>query len=323
MSGIVCLDPSYATTRIVWRERPEVKCKPDLKLQRMLFLPSPLDRKGEGGLRNKGYFKKPLPAKPLITVITVVFNGGKYLEPTIQSVINQTYDNVEYIIIDGGSTDGTLEILNKYDKSIDYWISEKDRGISDAFNKGIILASGNWLIFLNCGDSFCNNYIFSYCVPFMPPDVNTVIYGNALIGDSLRVCDHKMIFNPTSISNPICHQAVFIPTIIQRKHPFDLKYRYSMDLDLWHRLILEENISFYKIEHTICNYMLGGLTSSSHEAENVMYEHWIVKRSYYANSFKWKSLLLLASNLISIKIKLILRRTFGDKIYSDLKRLLH
>ena len=76
----------------------------------VLFLPQNDTRKGEGGLRTKGYFKKNYEEKPLISIITVVYNGEMYLEETIQSVINQTYDNVEYIIIDGGSTDGTLNI---------------------------------------------------------------------------------------------------------------------------------------------------------------------------------------------------------------------
>jgi cellulose synthase/poly-beta-1,6-N-acetylglucosamine synthase-like glycosyltransferase len=81
------------------------------KFETVLFLPPVEGRKAEGGLRKQGYFKKSLPDKPLITVITVVFNGDQYLEQTILSVLNQTHDNVEYIIIDGGSTDKTLEII--------------------------------------------------------------------------------------------------------------------------------------------------------------------------------------------------------------------
>ena len=92
--------------------------------------------------------------KPLISVITVVYNGEKYLEETIQSIINQTYDNVEYIIIDGGSTDGTVDIIKKYEDRIDYWVSEKDKGISDAFNKGVKVAKGDYINFQGDGDGF-------------------------------------------------------------------------------------------------------------------------------------------------------------------------
>ena len=168
---------------------------PNDKFETVLFLPEGEGRKGEGGLRTKGYFKfsyenliindeclilndengnkfeinkdalnkinskfkiqhSTLNQLPLITVITVVYNGEKCLEETIQSVINQTYPNVEYIIIDGGSTDGTLDIIKKYEDSIDYWVSEKDKGIYDAMNKGIELAFGNLIGILGGDDIF-------------------------------------------------------------------------------------------------------------------------------------------------------------------------
>jgi glycosyltransferase involved in cell wall biosynthesis len=95
-----------------------------------------------GGLRTKGLFKATSPAKPLITVITVVLNGERHLEQAIQSVIKQDYPHIEYVIIDGGSTDGTLDIIRKYEARIDYWVSEPDNGIYDAMNKGIALARG-------------------------------------------------------------------------------------------------------------------------------------------------------------------------------------
>ena len=97
--------------------------------------------------------------RPLISIITVVFNCEKYLEETIKSVINQTYDNIEYIIIDGGSSDGTLDIIKKYEDKITYWVSEKDGGIYDAMNKGIELSHGEWINFMNGGDIFFNKTV--------------------------------------------------------------------------------------------------------------------------------------------------------------------
>ena len=94
---------------------------------------------------------------PTVSVITAVFNGESHIEETILSVINQTYNNIEYIIIDGGSTDGTVEIIKKYEKKIKYWISEKDKGISDAFNKGILQSTGDYINFQGDGDGFCSN----------------------------------------------------------------------------------------------------------------------------------------------------------------------
>ncbi|MCK5789071.1 MAG: glycosyltransferase, partial [Chlamydiia bacterium] len=136
------------------KEKPVVESKPEDKFETILFLPEGETRKGEGGLRTKGYFKKSYEEKPLISIITVVFNGVEYLEQTIQSVINQSYDNVEYIIIDGGSTDGTVDIIRKYEDQIDYWVSEKDKGIYDAMNKGLQLVVGEYVGIINADDFY-------------------------------------------------------------------------------------------------------------------------------------------------------------------------
>ena len=121
-------------------------------IERMIFYPAHLGRQGEGGLRMQGKFKYSLPEKPLVSILTVVFNGGQFLEQTIQSVLSQDYGNIEFIVIDGGSTDDTLDVIRKYDSAIDYWISEPDQGISDAFNKAVLLSSGEYLNFQGAGD---------------------------------------------------------------------------------------------------------------------------------------------------------------------------
>ena len=108
----------------------------------------------EGGLRKSGHFKINTPDRPLVTVITAVYNGADYIEETIQSVINQTYTNIEYIIIDGGSNDGTLDIIKKYGDVVDYWISEKDSGLYDALCKGFSIANGTYLSYINAGDYY-------------------------------------------------------------------------------------------------------------------------------------------------------------------------
>lgn len=161
-SEVICLDQHYSTTRFVTTERPIFTKHPEDKFETLLFLPPGEGRQGEGGLRTKGYFKKSYKDKPLVSIITVVLNGEKYLEETILSVLNQTYDNVEYIIIDGGSTDGTLDIIKKYEHAIDYWVSERDRGIYDTMNKGITVASGEWIELLNAGDFYESGAIHFY-----------------------------------------------------------------------------------------------------------------------------------------------------------------
>ena len=111
----------------------------------------------EGGLRTKNIFKKNNKNKPLITIITAVLNNEKYLEESILSLHNQKYENYEHIILDGGSSDKTIDIIKKYEDKIDYWCSGKDRGIYDAFNNGMKLARGEYIGFLNSDDYYSNN----------------------------------------------------------------------------------------------------------------------------------------------------------------------
>ncbi len=109
-----------------------------------------------GGLRTRGLYKAEGP-EPLVTVITIAYKCAPFIEETMLSVLNQTYSNIEYIVIDGGSTDGTLDVIKKYDHAIDYWISEPDRGIYDAINKGVRASTGQWLHCLNVKDVFSSN----------------------------------------------------------------------------------------------------------------------------------------------------------------------
>ena len=118
-------------------------------------------RYGEGGLRLSNNLKQKEENKPLISIITVVKNNEKYLEQTIKSVLSQEYKNFEYIIIDGGSTDNTISIIKKFSNEIDYWLSENDHGIYDAFNKGMQLAKGDFIGMVNSDDTLERNaYLF-------------------------------------------------------------------------------------------------------------------------------------------------------------------
>ena len=110
-----------------------------------------------GGLRNNGLFKSSHPGKPLISIITVCYNSEKTIEETIKSVLYQTYDNIEYIIIDGSSKDDTLKIIEKYESSIDLWVSENDSGIFSAINKGLKMSSGDIIGILNSDDTYTND----------------------------------------------------------------------------------------------------------------------------------------------------------------------
>lgn len=142
--------------------------------------------KQKGGLRLQGVNKASEPDNPLITVITVVFNGAATLETTIKSVVGQTYDNVEYIIIDGASTDGTLSIIEQYENAIDYWVSEPDCGIYDAFNKAIDVAHGDYYVIVGSDDELFNDAIKQVVdTRLKNADVDFVV-ASMFLGDMLR-----------------------------------------------------------------------------------------------------------------------------------------
>ena len=228
MINTICLDKNYSTTRLLTKEKPIVINNPEDKFESMLFLPEDEGRKGEGGLRTKGYLKKSYEDKPLISIVTVVFNGEEFLEETILSVINQTYDNVEYIIIDGGSTDATVDIIKKYEDKIDYWVSEKDAGIYDAMNKGIDVACGKYLFFLGADD-----FLFENIIEDIFHDIQkdySLIYGNVLYNTGLLI-KSKYSFK-TYLHNTIHHQAAFYNRNLFNTFRYDIKYQITADYEL-------------------------------------------------------------------------------------------
>lgn len=143
------------------RVLPSIKSASGSQIERCVVLAHNPLRLGEGGLRTQGLFKVSQPDKPLVSILTVVYNSARFLEETILSVLNQDYKNLEFIIVDGGSTDGTLDVIHKYEHAIDYWVSEPDKGISDAFNKAIILAAGDYVNFQGAGDYLVSNSVVS------------------------------------------------------------------------------------------------------------------------------------------------------------------
>lgn len=269
------LDANFSTTRRVTMERPAIINDPSAKVQSYLFLPPNPERRGEGGLRTKGYFKHSYTetselsekfAVPLVTIITVVFNGEKHLEQTIQSIISQTYDNVEYIIIDGGSTDGTVDIIRKYEEVIDYWVSEPDAGISDAMNKGISLATGILINHLHAGDKFAADTTLSSVVSSYNSEGWRWCFGNQLLRshtDDTIVgcfCPPKFSQKLLHIVNTIPHPTVFSErALIEEVNGFDNNYKCAMDYHLWLRFTqLSKPKQF---DYATAEFLLGGRSS--------------------------------------------------------------
>jgi glycosyltransferase involved in cell wall biosynthesis len=162
---------------------------------------------------------------PLISIVTVVLNGAATLERTIQSVAQQVFRDYEYLVIDGGSTDGTVDLLRKYESSITYWKSEPDEGLYDAMNKAVRQARGQWLLFLGADDLLAAN--LADIAPLLrEPD--TVYYGDVYMPGRGRSYDgafngYKLLFGN------ICQQAIFYPRRVFDAYSFDTRYKLWAD----------------------------------------------------------------------------------------------
>jgi glycosyltransferase involved in cell wall biosynthesis len=215
----------------------------------------------QGGLRTQGHFKASLPSQPLITVVTVVFNGAKFIDETIKSVINQTYSNVEYLVIDGGSTDGTLDIIKKYEHVIDYWVSERDDGIYDAMNKGIKLSAGAWINFMNAGDSFLNVNVIQNIFYGKNFESIKIIYGTHKVrgkNDRVRQAKIGKVENLWQGSQ-FCHQATFVDVGFHKSFPFDLRTKIVADFEFFYRA-WKSKTNFHNCRESICMFEAGGVS---------------------------------------------------------------
>ncbi|MDW8002957.1 MAG: glycosyltransferase family 2 protein [Deltaproteobacteria bacterium] len=262
--------------------------KPDCKLPTSLFLPANPERKGEGGLRTKGYFKhsykrvgknwhicdtegnpvflcpsdivtqissyidalkkrelssvldpNSISEIPLVSIVTVVKNAKNWIKNTILSVVNQNYPNIEYIIIDGNSTDGTRDILMDYDRFVDYWISETDNGIYDAMNKGTFLSTGRWLLYLNAGDFLYSDRVIEKIVTFKYANSTIDEASEALIyGDWVSFFSgYSFLFRPLHLKNlrtRMCfaHSACLFKSEVVKKYGYQTNYLIASDYEL-------------------------------------------------------------------------------------------
>lgn len=253
---------SSNTTKNSVAEWPVLPMKFDKK-----FKTTRITQIGEGGLRTKGLFKQHDVNKPLVTVITVVFNDAAHLEKTVLSVLNQVYDNVEYIVVDGGSTDGTLDIIRKYDHAIDYWVSEKDAGIYDAMNKGLRLATGEWVNFMNSGDLFYKNTTLNTIALQLESNMQ-IVFGEIETISNRHQFNVRKISGPVSMENlvmkmPICHQSMFV-TLQSFKQVglFDTNYKICADHDWLIKALLAGHQAKYVQECiALCN--IDGVSSTS------------------------------------------------------------
>lgn len=181
----------------------------------------------------------------VVSVITVCFNAVHEIEKTIQSVLCQSYSEIEYIIIDGGSTDGTVDIIRKYTNRITYFMSEPDKGIYDAMNKGLKAATGEWVVFMNAGDTFSSDAILSTVFSDSYHRGIAVIYGDVYMKDSqgdLYLQEARPI-NFLRRAMPFCHQSSFVRKEAIKE--FDLKYKICADYCFFYSLFYDNPNEFY------------------------------------------------------------------------------
>lgn len=230
--------------------------------------------------------------KPIFSIITICFNAEETIERTLQSVTHQNYPMVEYIIIDGASKDNTLNIIEKYKEKINTVVSEPDKGLYDAMNKGIRLASGNYLCFLNAGDCFHDNETLQRIVDSLPDNtLPDVIYGEtALVDEQGRFIRMRRLSSPERLhwksfrqGMLVCHQAFFARR--ELVEPYDLQYRFSADFD-WCIRIMKKANKLHNTHLTLVDYLHEGITTRNHKAS--LKERFYIMTKHYG----WFSTLL-------------------------------
>ncbi len=203
------------------------------------------------------------PATPLISIVTVVLNAAATLERTIRSVVQQSFVDFEYVIIDGGSTDGTLEIVRKYDSAVSYWRSEPDGGLYDAMNKGVRAARGRWILFVGADDVLVGD--LTKIAPLLT-DANTIYYGDVYMPKRGRLYDGAFSAYKIMLAN-ICQQAIFYPRRAFERHAFDTRYKLWADHAFNLACFGDKRFQFKYIPHLICIYNdYNGASSNTEDA---------------------------------------------------------
>ena len=200
-----------------------------------------------------------MKSKVVLSLIVVTYNAEKFLENLLESILTRMNKHVELVIIDGQSTDKTLEIISRYLNHISIFISEKDNGIYDAMNKGVKQSSGDFILFLGSDDKFlihCNDLI-----PLLTK-VNTIYYGDVTLFPSNTIYGGEFTLKKLLNKN-ICHQSILYPRTIFSVYRFNLKYKYMADYDLNLKLWFDKKYEFIYLNKIIARYNITGLSSTN------------------------------------------------------------
>lgn len=218
-----------------------------------------------------------------LSVITIAYNCAPDLETTITSVLIQTFKDVEYIIVDGGSKDGSIEVIKKYEKGISKWVSEPDKGIYDAMNKGLKMVSGEYVLFMNAGDKFYDTDSLSN-VPFMKYSNADIFYGETLMVDEsgkemgLRTkrLPHHLNWKHFKNGMVVCHQSIIVRTALAPL--YNMNYILSADVE-WVLRCLKDSKQTVFTGTIISRFLEGGVSKKRHGES--LKERFIIMRTYF------------------------------------------
>ena len=224
-----------------------------------------------------------------ISIITVNYNDKKGLEKTINSVVNQSFTDFEFLVIDGNSSDGSKEIIEKYQSKINYSISEPDSGVYNAMNKGIKAAKGDFVIFMNSGDIFHNETVLLEVEKKLIPEFDIYYGNNYKVSENgsrrLKTYNSKLDFS-FFYSSSLNHQSTFIrKSLFEKYFYYNENYKISADWEFFIYTICKENVSYKYLDNIICDYDFTGMSSSGKFEETILKERDEVFDKYFS-SFK-------------------------------------
>ncbi len=255
---------------------------------------------------------------PLITVIVAVFNGAKTIQECIESIINQSYQNKEIIIIDGGSTDGTIEVLKRNNNKITYWSSEKDKGIYNAWNKGLLQSKGDWICFLGADDYFWNARVLDNMatqLAMIPSNIH-VVYSQIMLlnidGDSLYPIGEPWEKIKYQFKQVMCipHQGVMHRSkLFEQNGNFDESFRIAGDYEFLMRELKTGDAVF--VPNLITSGMRqGGISSDPANTLSAMQEFRLAQRMHGQRLPGWKWLMATAR----VYARMMLWRILGERV---------
>lgn len=227
-----------------------------------------------------------------ISIITASYNSEKYIEHTIQSVIEQTYNNIEYIIVDGGSTDATLSIIERYKEKIQTFISEPDNGVYDAFNKGIKASKGDVIYFLNSDDYLVKEDILEEVMKFFERNPEkAMVYGNILVKNEesgfIDLYGREFNLDDLKAAKMPPHPGLFIKSeMIKKYNGFSLDYKIASDFDLITRIFINEFEQIAYLNLRIACFRYGGLSSSLKNKNKLEEEATEIVRKHFGITYK-------------------------------------